>query len=257
MPAAEATLLRRAVENNASWCAAVCAAHGDPGERLDGLWWHEAPTPCFYPNVVTTAPSTGADDLDPLIDRIDAASAERPWAVKDSYGGLELHDRGFDLLFAATWIAASPEVGVAHEPLSSVRSGDAAAWDRVVTPADLEAWEMAWSAGDPEGSGRVFPDAVLEDPRVHVLGRGDGKGDVGGGAIAFDAAGVVGLSNVFRTGGSEHDEARRDWRSLRDWAARTFPGRPIVGYERGEDLGPPHAEGLHPLGPLRVWERRR
>ena len=58
-------------------------------------------------------------------------------------------------------------------------------------------------------------------------------------------SGVVDLSNV-------HGEAL-DWSELVATVARAFPDRPLVGYERGDDLSAALDSGFAAVGPLRVW----
>lgn len=48
-------LLDAAVANNASWCAAVCGAHGHPGARGPRLWASPGHGLRFYPNAITPA----------------------------------------------------------------------------------------------------------------------------------------------------------------------------------------------------------
>ena len=60
-------------------------------------------------------------------------------------------------------------------------------------------------------------------------------------------ADVVGLSNLF---GFPIDVV---WRSLVATAGEIFPGLPLAGYERGDDLAAAHRAGFETVGPLRVW----
>ncbi|WP_223635000.1 hypothetical protein [Corallococcus sp. EGB] len=131
-------------------------------------------------------------------------------------------------------------------------SSSEVAWRTVGTPEELEAWEAAWS-GQPEGArpSRVFPPALLQDEGVVFLAAGDGKRLVAGG-IAFFGADVIGLSNTFRVEGAP---ACLDAELLARLRAH-FPGRPVVGYERGEALDTWRALGFEAGGPLRVWLRR-
>jgi hypothetical protein len=63
------------------------------------------------------------------------------------------------------------------------------------------------------------------------------------------AAGAVGVSNVVAAAGAEDAV----WRAAIAWAARLFPGLPVVGYESGDDLAAPLRHGFRSVGPLRVW----
>lgn len=64
-------------------------------------------------------------------------------------------------------------------------------------------------------------------------------------AVLTQAAGVVGVSNV----------AGDVWPAVLASAAARFPGVPLVGYERGEDLAHALAAGFTAIGPLIVWQR--
>jgi hypothetical protein len=46
-----------------------------------------------------------------------------------------------------------------------------------------------------------------------------------------------------------------DWAELTAVIGAEFPGRPLVGYERGDDLAAAVAGGFQPVGDLRVWVR--
>jgi hypothetical protein len=126
--------------------------------------------------------------------------------------------------------------------------GEEPSWDVVTNPGDLVRWEAAW-AGGGELIG-LFPTALLDDPDCAVLAcRQDGT-QVGG-AIAFTAGGVTGISNVFKSGITDGPL----WAGAVRAVARVRPGLPIVGYERGEDLAEARRAGFTVLGPLRVWAR--
>jgi hypothetical protein len=100
---------------------------------------------------------------------------------------------------------------------------------------------------------RTFPPVLLKDPDIAFLTAERG-GWVVAGLVANrsnNGAGgeVVGVSNVFlpAEGGEVH-------RAEAVAAARaTFPGLPMVGYERGVDLVHMQEQGFEMLGPLRVW----
>jgi hypothetical protein len=205
-----------AAENNARWCDAVCRSHGLATRFAGDLWHTLGGAPRFYPDVVTLRPEAAAQDV----------LALAPGSVKDSFARLELP--GFEVLFEAQWLVhRAPRV-----------AGTALTWSAV--PA-VEEWAAAAGL-----DGIVLP-AVLDDPDVRILaGRRAEGGAIAAGAILNATGGVVGLSNVF--GGDV-------WRDVTAVAAEAFPGRPIVGYERGEGLAEAVAAGFAPLHPLRVWLR--
>jgi hypothetical protein len=224
-------LLRAAVINNARWCDAVCRSHGYPGEFGGRLWSSAGHALPFYPNAITLSPDVTAAEATAGQD------PSRPFAIKDSFARLDLASHGLTPLFATTWIAVPAPAG-----------GDALSWDVVANPGDLVRWEAAW-AGGGEVTG-LFRPALLDDPDCAVLAcRRDGA-QVGG-AIAYTAGGVTGISNVFK---SEIADGPL-WAGAVRTIARVRPGLPIVGYERGEDLAAARRAGFTVLGSLRVWAR--
>jgi len=97
--------------------------------------------------------------------------------------------------------------------------------------------------GDAGSGPRVFPPSLLTEPGIAVLWDGQAGG------IVNLAAEVAGISNVFRGNG----DPVRVWRDLLHLTAVLFPGIPVVGYERGEDLAAALDAGLRVRGDLRVW----
>ena len=224
-------LLRAAVANNAAWCDAVCRSHGFPGEFTARTWLSPRHRLPFYPNAITLGPDVTAAEATASQD------PSRPFAIKDSFARLDLAPHGLTLLFDATWIAVPVPAG-----------GDEPSWDVVTSPGDLVRWEAAW-AGGGEVIG-LFQRTLLDDPDCAVLAcRQDGT-QVGG-AIAFTAGGVTGISNVFKSGIADGPL----WAGAVRTIARVRPGLPIVGYERGEDLAAAQWAGFTILGSLRVWAR--
>jgi hypothetical protein len=138
--------------------------------------------------------------------------------VKDSFATLDLSSHGFRVLFDASWIRRDP-APVAPGPT----------WPAT---ADLGRWEV----------GQVFRPALLDDPDIAFLSGAEG------GVIANVTGPVVGVSNLFATG--DVDAA---WACAVRSIAGRHPGRPMVGYETGDDLAAAHRAGFRSTGPLRVW----
>jgi hypothetical protein len=231
----------QAARNNAAWCDAVCRAHGRPGEFCDGIWINRHETPRFYPNAVTLSATASAAQLE-RIDEIVRAPLEGEWAVKDSFGNLDLAPRGFRVLFAASWIWRPPSLPRPSDASAGVR------WVRVRTASDLAAWEAAWS-GEPVAAG-IFRPALLGDENVTVFAASR-EGRIVAGGIANRTGDVVGLSNLF-VPAHDSDALRTGCVAA---VIDAFPHLPIVGYEQGEDLAAAQALGFEALGPLRVWVR--
>jgi len=224
-------LLHAAVINNARWCDAVCRSHGYPGEFTGRLWISARHALPFYPNAITLSPDVTAAEATAGQD------PSRPFSIKDSFARLDLAPHGLTPLFDATWIVVPVPAG-----------GDDVSWDAVTDPGELVRWEASW-AGGGEVTG-LFRPALLDDPDCAVLAcRRDGA-QVGG-AIAYTAGGVTGISNVFKSGIADGPL----WAGAVRAIARVRPGLPIVGYERGEDLAAARRTGFTILGPLRVWAR--
>jgi len=75
-------------------------------------------------------------------------------------------------------------------------------------------------------------------------------GRIVAGAVARLGSGVVDVSNVFAV-----PPGSVDWAELAAAIAVYFPGRPLVGYERGEALTSALDSGFVPTGELMVWVR--
>jgi hypothetical protein len=95
----------------------------------------------------------------------------------------------------------------------------------------------------------IFRPALFDDPSVLLLALHDGK-DLAGGVVLNRSSGLVGLSNIFAV---DRSNVAAVWSSAITTAAVHFPGLPLVGYERGDDLALALASGFVALGTLRVW----
>ncbi|MDP4302494.1 hypothetical protein [Leptothrix discophora] len=236
--------------NNACWCQAVCAAHGAGGVIGRDAWLTPHPPPPFHSRLVTIAADLGRDALDARLAELSSTARSPDWTIKDSHAAFDLGPAGWDELFSAdwTWREPRPDCAVLAAPVV-----------RLMAPRDRLRWEAGWHGLDsernapPELPWRQFPDAVWDDPAHAFLGRLDRHGRIVAGAIANRSPGVVGLSNLFVCSG----DPAQAWVELADAAAAAFPGRPLVGYERGEDLHLARAAGFEELAPLRVWRRRQ
>jgi hypothetical protein len=227
-----------AAANNAAWCDAVCSAHGRPGELSDHCWISRAPTPSYYPNLVTLDPAPG-----PALDAIRELERGLPsaaWTVKDSFAALPLERAGFRLLFEAEWIARPAPAAPRPRP---------GRWIRVRSEPELAAWEAAW--GESAGQARIFLPALLQRSDIVILAARDDGGAIAAGGIANRTGKLVGLTNFF---------AREPRAALRaeciDAALAELPGTALVGYESGESLAEARDLGFRRLGPLRVWLRK-
>ena len=211
--------LRCAVDASLGWYDDLCALHGVGSALADGVWSALAPPPPLHSAAFTVEPGVSAEHV---LERV----ADGPrGAVKDSFATVDLGAAGWDLLFAASWV---------HRPPAPARAGG---WSAVTDEQGL----AAWTAG--HGTADVLLPGLLRSAHFRVLGRLDGDG-VTAGAVARLGSGVVELSDV-------HGEV--DWDELAAAVAAVFPDRPLVGYERDDDLAAAVAGGFSPVGDLRVW----
>jgi hypothetical protein len=224
-----------AAANNAEWCAAVWRSHGLEVERGEGLWFCRSETPRFYPNVVTVDLNADPERQAGFIREL-SQGADFEFDVKDSFACLPLAAAGFQPLFSAFWLSRSFQDIQPYGPEP--------VWRRI-SEGELQSWETAWAADDPHARG-IFRNLLLEDPRVVVIGGVDGQGRVVAGGIAFEAAGVVGLTNVFGS-------ATGLFRAL---SGLVISSR-LVAYEPGATAETSRRRGFQPLGPLKVWSRAR
>lgn len=233
----------QAARNNATWCDAVCRAHGRPGEFLPDLWINHQPTPRFYPNVVTlTRPRDQSAQLR-AIALLDERGLPGAWGVKDSYCALDLASSGFQVVVEAHWLWRPATLPPPRAERTGIR------WARIKDAAALAAWEAAW--GGPTGddaSPSVFLPGLLADPAIAMLAAYD-QGEIVAGAVASRTGDVVGLSNVFTPAA----DGAHFWAGSVAGAMAAFPGLPLVGYEGGEELSIAQSLGFATVGPLRVW----
>ena len=243
--------LELAVLNNVAWYQAMFAAHG-LAHREDGRVWfsHDSP-PAYHSNLVVLAADVSQPEADARVNGL-ATRLHRRWSIKDSWANLDLSPLGFCILFEATWIWREPSI------VGVVTAGATLDWSRLRTPAELAEWESAWW-GDARNqahaeAGRQFPDGLLASgDHAFFAGRlgGQGGGPIVAGGVANRSAGAVGLSNLF----ASPELAGQAWCAIVNGISNAFPGQPIVGYERGDDLMRARQVGFEPVGPLRVWER--
>ncbi|WP_299968783.1 hypothetical protein [uncultured Roseobacter sp.] len=219
-----------AAGNNADLCAAIMTAHGLRFERdASAFLCLDAPPP-YYPNMIT---------LDPAIPLAYQRKAMEVASVKDSFSSLDGAALGLQLLFEASWIWSEPK---AHTM--------PAGWHRISTTAELSAWHSAWRGDGAASTPVIFPPACLNNPDLAFLARASGT-RIQAGCIANLSEDAVGLSNVFS---GAPDDGRLYPEALAA-ASTVGQGRPVAGYECGEDLDAARVAGFRDIGHLRVWIR--
>jgi hypothetical protein len=218
-------------ENNAHWCDLVVRSHGGQGVFSPDAWTSPTRTPPLFPDAVTLIPSPRVPDL---LSRIDALSG---CTIKDSFASLDLTADGFNVLFDAQWIT-SP----AHP---DTEWGVPPDWVQITDPDGFGLWKEAWC--HPGGPRDILLPELLSEGAV-VLGRIKNDRVIAGGIVSGSAR-VAGLSNVFTGVGHESET----WSALAQCARAFFPGLPLIGYERGEELAHAQSGGFQTAGALRVW----
>jgi hypothetical protein len=119
--------------------------------------------------------------------------------------------------------------------------------DTVTDARELGRWGTACAQGDSSAD-PLFRPELLADPRCAILAcRRDGH--LIAGVIAYTAAEVTGISNLFVAGLG----AVQLWASALQGAAALRRRPPIVGYEHGPGLAAARQVGCRALGPLCVW----
>jgi hypothetical protein len=191
---------------------------------LPHAWVNAQPVPRFYPNAVTLAHEAAslAEQLS-TVDILRKSNLPGRWAVKDSFGRLDLSRRGFDVLFEASWIRS------------------------VMLTTDATS-DIVWQR-ETESKGASLP---FDDPNFVLFTGRRGFRIVAGGML-YRSDGVVGLSNVV----AEAADAVAVWRSLILLSAQTFPRLPLIGYESGNELAAALDAGFEIGDPLKVWVNAR
>lgn len=242
--------LRCAVDASVGWYEDLCALHGVGSVLTDGLWSSIEAPPALHSDAVVVEPSVTAALVRGRLD------GREHCGFKDSFAEVDLSGDGMDLLFSASWLYRAPPDSQGVSRLTARRSTAAAAsraaaggavpnpgWSVVGTSAELAEW-----TGTHDTAGVLLP-ALLQRGHFKILAMRGEQGMVAG-AVARLGSGVVDVSNVHATPGYSVD-----WGELVTVVQEYFPGRALVGYERGDDLAAAVAGGFVPVGDLRVWVR--
>ncbi|MDT0213392.1 hypothetical protein Q9R29_05800 [Rothia sp. ARF10] len=221
--------LELAVRASAAWYDEVFEVHGIPSGRDDGLWSAEAEPPRWHSAAKTLRPGVPVERVVRAVERFPGC------AVADSFADLDLGAHGFSPLFTASWVHRAASSGV----LPSWPEG----WSVVSGAEELAAWNALHDTTD------VLLPALLTSPRFTFLARHD-AGAMVAGAVLHDVDGAVELSNTWAARDGADDVA-----ALVACAAVLHPGRPLVGYDRGDELLRLLDAGFVDVGPHVVWVR--
>jgi hypothetical protein len=221
--------LRSAVDASIGWYDDICAMHGVGSILADGIWSALETPPPLHSDAVVVEPAVTADRV---LARLDGRVH---CGVKDSFATMDLSSWRMDLLFSATWI---------HRPGGRAQERRAPpGWAAVTTASELAVW-----TGQHDTSDVLLP-PLLQRAHFRILAKHIDDRIVAG-AVARLASGTVDVSNVYAVPGHQ-----MDWAELSDVIRTHFPGRPLVGYERGDALRAALDSGFAPIGELRVWVR--
>jgi hypothetical protein len=241
--------VEKAAVNNAIWCDTICRAHGMPGEFHDEVWFNRRAVPRFYPNVVTLSAQDGAAAQLSSIQAVADTGLPAGWGVKDSFCSLDLNALGFQTLFEASWLWRTPFESLPNRAASDLR------WTWIKSAPELAKWETAWSGSQTPDiltqPPQLFLPTMLANAEIGFVAAYQGQSLVAG-AIANHTNDVVGLSNVFVP---ENDPVAF-WTGCVAMTQERFSDMPIVGYERGRELGIAQEIGFEMLQPLKVWIRQ-
>jgi hypothetical protein len=221
--------LRSAVDASVGWYEDLCALHGVGSMLSDGVWSALDPPPPLHSDAVVVEPAVTADRV---LTRLEGRVR---CGVKDSFATIDLSGEGMDLLFAATWFhreGGRSEERAAPPGWTPVRSADR-----------LAEWTGQHDTGEV-----LLPPLLRRGHFLFLAKQVDDR--MVGGAVARLGSGVVDVSNVHAVPGYS-----LDWAELADVVEAWFPGRPLVGYERGDALDAALAGGFVAVGDLRVWVR--
>lgn len=220
--------LRRALDASLGWYEDIFALHGAETAIVDGVWRSAGPPPALHSDVVIVERNATTAALK------EALAGRASWGYKDSFATLPPPGRSVELLFEATWIhrEAPAEPRVLRQ---------ATAWRPLRTAEELARWNAGWDTTE------VLVSGLMDMGHFAILGRFKAD-EIVAGAIARLGGGTVNLSNVHGV-----DGRTVDWEELVVAAGAVFPGRELVGYERGVDFESAISAGFEPVGPLRVW----
>jgi hypothetical protein len=230
--------VEQAIHNNVRWYETLCHAHGIPFASHSGVWLSRQEIPRYYSNAIIFSES--AEVLEPLQSLI-ALNLPNGFSVKDAFARHDLRALDFQILFEARWMYREATLLKPVNVMNNVH------WRIVKDAAELEHWETAWSNQNQQAQRRIFLPSLLEDQDIRFIAAYQ-ENEMIAGVIANRTEDVVGVSNVFAP-------SLELWSGCVAAVINAFPGLPLVGYERGDELVVAKTSGFEELGPLRVWAR--
>ncbi len=210
-----------------AWYEDVFAVHRIPTRCEGGLWWALAEPPPWH----SAARSLRRDDTAERVLR--AVEPFERCSVADSHGTLDLDPAGFQRLFAASWLHR--EAPPPQPPARRVACGD--------RPRRAGAVQRATRPRGRASPGLPRPPAVHGPCPAWHQRWGRRRRAARGGA-------TVDPSNAWAARGGDEDVA-----AMVECATVLHPGRPLVGYAHGNELGRWLAAGFQATGTPVVWVR--
>lgn len=229
----EDALLLAAIEDNIAWCSTVCASHHSEERNAESAWVNLAPSPPFYPNIITRRRNCQVG-IAGLVNDVRQHGVSGAWGIKDSFHDLDLSGLGFRPAIEGHWFGAE----------HAVQRGQCEPdWEIVRHPEELSLWEKAWGEDTHRA---IFKDVLLDDARIRFWMLRH-ESEIVAGCISFSSGPVTGLSNWFSRSG----ESVFDLGIIHPVAEITSGGSIVFWSTEGDAVS--RREGFAPLGALRVW----
>ena len=231
----------KAIQNNLDLYKIILGSHQVESFETDDLWYCLEQTPPLYSNLITKKETWTPDSIFEAIDQIYLTKRWAEWAVKDSFGTLNLTGYGFLKLFDAQWI---------YLPFKNFKTrNDPRIQFKIANNEDgLLKWIIAWESGEAESIGnKIFKSTMLSNPNVYFLTAYQGTQIVGG-CLVNRTGNVLGISNSF---GPESDI--RYWSGLISFVLENIAPLDIVGYFGNDLLHLLMSLSFEAVGNLSVW----
>ena len=245
----ETAIVAAAAANMAAWHSCCLAALGVDSLGAGPLWYALRPTPFIYLSAITLEGPDRAHEQQDRAQRL-AASRAGGMGINDTFNQLDLGPLGFER-HQERWFLRVHGGPVEPGPLD-------ARVERVRSPAALAAFERSQHLGfdTPElaalGTFGVFAPRLLEDRAMHIVAIRDRYGDVVSSAMAYVAAGVVGIYSV----ATPPEHRRKGYGEAITRAAMQVARLPAVLQPSAMGEGLYRRLGFEPVGEVTNWIRR-
>lgn len=231
------TKLREAISNNNDLYGEVFNSWELEFTNSALAWYSIANAPAYYSNIVTRSRNWTPDGV---FDAVAAHLKGKNWAIKDSFGILDLEDHGFDKLLQAQWLY------LPHQAFRPLPSADKLSYAIVRTPAQLAAWNKTWNSGHAtpvEG----FRESLLKREAIaFIAGYNDSK--TMSGCLLNKTAGVWGISNFFAP-----DGGLQYWSDMIAFIFDTVEYADLVGFQSPRVSDSLRLLGFEQVGGFTVW----